>query len=77
LSERLRRTRKLLSEFPHIGAEKPLPIPGLRRLVMGDYILDYEIRAGEVHILNMRHGRQNDPDLEDEPDFDYEAAEKS
>jgi hypothetical protein len=44
---------------------------------MGDYVLDYEIRDGEVHILNMRHGRQNDPDLEDEPDFDYEAAGRS
>jgi plasmid stabilization system protein ParE len=77
LSDRLRRARKLLAEFPYIGAEKPLPVPGLRRLVMGDYVLDYEIRDGEVHILNMRHGRQNDPDLEGEPDFDYEDAAKS
>jgi plasmid stabilization system protein ParE len=73
LSDRLRRTRKLLAEFPQLGAEKPLPIPGLRRLVMGDYVLDYEVRDDEVHMLNMRHGRQNDPDLEIEPDIDYEV----
>jgi plasmid stabilization system protein ParE len=73
LSDRLRRTRKLLAEFPQLGAEKPLPIPGLRRLVMGDYVLDYEVRDDEVHVLNMRHGRQNDPDLEIEPDIDYEV----
>jgi plasmid stabilization system protein ParE len=73
LSDRLRRVQKLLAEFPHIGAEKPLPVSGLRRLLMGDYVLDYEIRDAEVHVLSMRHGRQNDPDLEIEPDIDYEA----
>jgi plasmid stabilization system protein ParE len=62
-----------LAEFPQLGAEKPLPIPGLRRLVMGDYVLDYEVRDDEVHVLNTRHGRQNDPDLEIEPDIDYEV----
>jgi plasmid stabilization system protein ParE len=77
LSDRLRQTRKLLAEFPHIGAEKPLPIPGLRRFVMGEYVLDYEIYEAEVHILNMRHGRQQDPGLEVEQDFDYEADEKA
>jgi plasmid stabilization system protein ParE len=75
LAARLRQTRKLLAEFPHAGAEKPIPMRGLRRFVMGDYILDYEVRSEEIHILNMRHGRQNDPDLEYEPDFDYETGD--
>jgi len=75
VAARLRQTRKLLAEFPLAGSEKPLPIEGLRRFVMGDYILDYEVRNDEVHILNMRHGRQSDPDLEYEPDFDYETGD--
>ncbi len=73
LSDRLKEASRLLSEHPHAGAAKPLPVRGLRRLVMGDYILDYELRNGEVHVLNMRHGRQRDPDIHDDGDVDYEA----
>ena len=72
LSDRLRQAKRLLSEHPHAGPSKPLPVPGMRRLVIGDYVLDYEIRGDEVHILNMRHGRQQDPDLPIDEDFDFE-----
>ncbi|HVW54167.1 MAG TPA: type II toxin-antitoxin system RelE/ParE family toxin [Rhizobiaceae bacterium] len=77
LAVRLRQTRKLLAECPLAGSAKALPMKGLRRIVMGDYVLDYEVRNGEIHILSMRHGRQNDPDLEYEPDFGDETGHAS
>jgi plasmid stabilization system protein ParE len=73
LSRRMRESKRLLSEFPQAGSEKILPVIGIRRLVVDDYVLDYEITNHEVHILNMRHGRQQDPDMELTDNFDFEA----
>lgn len=53
------------------GADE-LPVPGLRRLVVGDYVLFYEIAGEEVLVLAARHGRQAPFDAFDE-DFDYET----
>ena len=49
--------RKNLSQFPHIGHEtEEIPVPGIRRFVMGAYLVDYEIRRDEIVILIIRHG---------------------
>lgn len=64
-----------LSAFAEMGREsEALPVPGMRRLVAGDYLLDYEIRSGEVHVLAIRHARQSPPIASDD-DFDYETGE--
>ena len=42
------------------------------RLVVSDYILDYEFDDHVVSITAIRHGRQLDPDLERDDDFDFE-----
>lgn len=73
LAQRFRETASLLSSYPFAGVEKQLPMPGLRRFVVDDYLLDYEIIGDEVHILTMRHGRQRDPHLPPEDDFDFEV----
>ncbi|WP_442582577.1 type II toxin-antitoxin system RelE/ParE family toxin [Mesorhizobium sp. ASY16-5R] len=73
LTLRMREAATLLADFPMVGIERFLPIRDLRRLVVDDYVLDYKIRGTEVHILNMRHGRQKDPYLENERDFNFEG----
>lgn len=46
------------------------------RLVVGDYVLDYDIRDDGVAITSIRHSRQQDPDLEKDDDFDFEVDPK-
>jgi len=71
---RLREARRNLAEFPKMGRQKAaLPVKGSMRLVVGDYILDYDLNDDIIDIVSIRHGRQQDPDLIVEDDFDYEA----
>jgi plasmid stabilization system protein ParE len=72
-ARRFRDAARLLSAYPMAGAERPLPISGIRRLVVDDYVLDYEIVGNEIRILHMRHGRQSDPFLTVDEDFDFES----
>jgi hypothetical protein len=50
-----------------------LPVERSMRLVVGDYILDYDLVDGVVAITAIRHGRQLDPYLAKDDDFDFEA----
>jgi plasmid stabilization system protein ParE len=63
--------RERLGNFPEIGFPH-LPVKGSRRLVVGDYVIDYDIGRDAIDITAIRHGRQSDqsPPLDD--DFDYE-----
>jgi plasmid stabilization system protein ParE len=71
--QRLREARVNLARFEAIGFERDAPpVPGTRRLVVGDYLLDYLI-AERIEIVAIRHGRQADPDVPIEDDFNYEA----
>lgn len=72
-TRRFRDAALLLAAYPMAGAERSLPVSGIRRLVVDDYVLDYEIVGNEVRILHMRHGRQRDPFLAVDADFDFEA----
>ena len=68
----MQEARDNLAEFPALGRGiGHLPIPGMHRLIVGDYVLDYDVNEEEVVILAIRHGRQQPPE-EPEPDFDYE-----
>lgn len=75
LLERMGEARRLLADFPSLGslAEEGL-VPGTRRLVVGDYVLFYEVSGVTVAILAIRHGRMQAPSPAAEPDFDYEAG---
>ena len=56
---RIRHARQLLADFPEIGTGKRgLPLSDLRCLVVGDYLMDYQVRGNDVLILAIRHGRQ-------------------
>jgi plasmid stabilization system protein ParE len=73
-SERMKEARKNLRAFNEMGFEsEELPIPGMRRLIVGDYLLDYEILESEIHIVAIRHGRQLPPTIGVEQDFDFEV----
>lgn len=71
---RLMEARKNLGRFPQMGFEKEgLPIRGTRALVVGDYILDYEINGEDVTITAIRPGQKPDVAIEVSEDFDYES----
>jgi toxin ParE1/3/4 len=74
---RMRDAQKLLSDFPELGPGKNgLPLNDMRCLVVGDYLMDYQIRGDEVLVLAIRHGRQ--PEIIIEPDdIDYDADDPS
>ena len=71
---RLVEARKNLARFPQMGFEKDgLPIRGMRSLVVGDYILDYEIHGEDVFITAVRPGLKPETTIEVGDDFDYET----
>lgn len=71
--ERLREARVNLARFEALGFERDAPpVTGLRRLVVGDYLLDYLV-AERIEIVAIRHGRQADPELPIDADFDFEV----
>lgn len=51
-----------------------LPIPGIRRFVMGAYLIDYEIRTDAILIFAIRHGRERPPTIPLDDDFDFEQS---
>jgi len=74
LSRQMRTAQRNLAAFGGMGFEsEELPIRGMRRLVVGDYLLDYEIVGGEIHVIAIRHGRQLPPEVPLDDDYDYEA----
>ncbi|GGF85520.1 hypothetical protein GCM10007301_51760 [Azorhizobium oxalatiphilum] len=69
---RMRSAQQLLATYPASG--EALPMAGVRRLVSGDYVLDYQVRDEALDVLSVRHGRQQPAGLPIAPDFDYEAS---
>lgn len=75
---RMQDARENLARFPDMGLEiERLPIPSSRRLIVGDYLLDYDQIGGEVLIISIRHSLQQPPAPEIEKDFDYEVDHSS
>jgi plasmid stabilization system protein ParE len=74
LSRNMTAARKNLAAFGEIGFEKEgLPIPGMRRLIVGDYLLDYEVSERGIDIVSIRHGRQVPPNVPVDENFDFEG----
>jgi plasmid stabilization system protein ParE len=57
-SRSLERAEQQLSQFPNSGA--PGPLPGTRRLIVGNYVISYRRRGGDVEIFALRHARRGD-----------------
>jgi plasmid stabilization system protein ParE len=60
-TEAIGRAEQQLSEYPNSGP--PGLSPGTRRLVVGDYIVSYRRRDGDVEIFAVRHARRRDARL--------------
>ncbi len=60
-SEAIGRAEQQLAEFPNSGA--PGLRPGVRRLIVGDYIVSYRRRAADVEVFAVRHARRRDARL--------------
>lgn len=74
LLARMSRAKELLARFPNIGVQTDdLPIPGSQRLIVGDYLLDYEPFRDGVLVTSIRHGAQARGPIDLDDDFDYEA----
>ncbi len=75
LSEDLKRLKRDLAQFSQMGHfTEELPIPGIRRFVMGAYLIDYEIHADTILIFAIRHGRERPPAIALDDDFDFEQS---
>ncbi|HKI13551.1 MAG TPA: type II toxin-antitoxin system RelE/ParE family toxin [Roseiarcus sp.] len=73
VSAAMRKARENLARFGELGlAKEGLPIPGMRRLIVGNYLLDYEISGDVILVVAIRHGRQKPPDMALDDDFDFE-----
>jgi plasmid stabilization system protein ParE len=65
--------KRNLTRFPGLGRGiDRLPMPDLHRLVVGNYLIDYQVGRAEIVIQTIRHGRQQPPEDID-PELDYEA----
>jgi len=72
-SDGLKRLKLNLTQFPHIGHKSDeLPVPGVFRFVMDEYLVDYQVGSSWIDILAIRHGRQRPPGVPPEDDFDFE-----
>ncbi|NTF42216.1 type II toxin-antitoxin system RelE/ParE family toxin [Agrobacterium rhizogenes] len=70
----LNRLKTNLLLFPQMGfSSSELPIPGVLRFVMGDYLVDYETAGDLIEIRAIRHGHQRPPGQPIDDNFDYEG----
>jgi plasmid stabilization system protein ParE len=65
LRERIGTARRMLSEYPQIGSRTTTP--GARRLVVPPYVVTYREKEGRIEIMDIRHGRQAERPVPDEP----------
>jgi addiction module RelE/StbE family toxin len=56
--EALEKAQQQLTDFPNSGA--PSPLPGTRRLIVGNYVVSYRRRGRDVEIFAVRHSRRRD-----------------
>lgn len=71
--DRMRKARMNLARFPAMGRGiEQLPVPGSHRLVVGDYLIDYDVSDDQLVIVSIRHGQQQPPPPEPDEDYDYE-----
>jgi toxin ParE1/3/4 len=65
LAQRFHRAYRQLADFPLSGPAGS--VPGTRRLVVAPYVLTYRDTRAGIEILDIRHGRQREMPLADQP----------
>jgi plasmid stabilization system protein ParE len=72
---RMREARRTLGQFPEAGFEKKeITASGIRRYIVGAYLLDYDIRDGDVFIAAIRPAQKPEYTTTADEDFDYEES---
>ena len=70
---RIREVQRNLARFPELGRGiERLPVQDSRRLVAGEYIVDYDLLDGSIVIMSIRHSKQAEAVPEIDEDVDYE-----
>lgn len=70
----MRSATRRLATYDRIGRpDHELPVPGLRRIVVRDYVVLYDVASDEIRVLAVRHGRQAPFDCPIDADHDYES----
>ncbi|MGX7873536.1 type II toxin-antitoxin system RelE/ParE family toxin [Mesorhizobium sp. ORM6] len=59
LVDALERRWDLLTLHPFSGAPRDDIAPGIRHLLVGDYLTLYRVSGGEIEILRVLHGNRN------------------
>ena len=70
---RVAEAKRKLSDFPLMGPpDEHALVPQARRLVVGDYVMTYDVVGDLVAITSIRHGQMApaQPDLDDDLDFE-------
>jgi len=70
---RMREAQRNLTRFPDLGRGiERLPVKGSRGVVVGDYLLDYDIDGENIIIVSILHGQQSEirPDMDDDTDYE-------
>lgn len=66
--------KRHLSQFPMIGPKRADALmPNSRQIIMGDYVVYYQVDQEFVSILSIRHGRMDSAGPAPDEDFDYET----
>ena len=68
----IRKAAAMLGDYPHAGA-LVTAVSGVRRYTAAPYHIDYIIEKDSVIIVSIRHGRQQDPDMDVDEDDDFEV----
>ncbi len=69
----IRKAADMLGAYPQAGAPVAA-LKNVRRYTATPYHLDYIVEADAVVIVAIRHGRQQDPEIEIDDDDDFEAG---
>lgn len=63
LLEAIEEKCRLLADYPEIGAGRPEIGPGVRVIIVGNYIVLHRLSAGRVEIVRVVHGARQLADL--------------
>lgn len=72
----MRAAQQRLRDYPDMGFQAS-PVKSSRRLIVGNYVIDYDRRRDAIEITAIRHGRQSDVAISPDDDVDYETDDEA
>ena len=59
LLDRIEARRQQLATYPYSGAPRDDIAPGIRHLIVSEYLILYRVREDAIEIVRVLHGRRN------------------